>query len=104
MNQSAWSAFSSFPQSLEPAAPPRPEPALAEHPLVKHYGLPIASLSLTKAHRGVEGEHRLSAWKVMLDFVQEVERPAVVEALQQTLRAWLRYRDDVAQACGLVKA
>lgn len=88
---------------FEPAAKPRPEPALAEHPLVKHYGLPIASLSLTKAHRGVEGDHRLSAWKVMLDFVPEVERPAVVEAMQQTLRAWLRYRDDVAEACGLAK-
>jgi pyrroloquinoline quinone (PQQ) biosynthesis protein C len=83
---------------------PRPEPALAEHPLAKHYGLPLESLALTKAHRGVEGEHRLSAWKVMLDHVQEVERPAVVDAMQQTLRAWLRYRDDVAEACGLVKA
>jgi hypothetical protein len=88
---------------FDPAAPPRPEPALAEHPLVKHYGLPLESLSLTKAHRGVEGDHRLSAWKVMLDHVQEVERPAVVDAMQQALRAWLTYRDDVAEACGLVK-
>lgn len=86
---------------FDPAAPPRPEPALAEHPLAKHYGLPLESLALTKAHRGVEGEHRLSAWKVMLDFVPELERPAVVDAMQQTLRAWLRYRDDVAEACGL---
>ena len=39
----------------------------------------------------------------MLDHVLEVERPAVVDAMQQVQRAWLRYRDDVAEACGLVK-
>jgi pyrroloquinoline-quinone synthase len=89
---------------FDPKAPPRAEPALAEHPLVKHYGLPIESLALTKAHRGVEGDHRISAWHVMLDHVLEVERPMVVDGMQQTLRAWQRYRDDVAEACGLFKA
>ena len=88
---------------FDPKAPPRPEPALAEHPLAKHYGLPLESLALTKAHRGVEGDHRRSAWKLMLDYVPELDRPAVVDAMQQTLRAWLRYRDDVAEACGLKK-
>ena len=89
---------------FDAAAPPRPAPALSEHPLAKHYGLPLASLELTRAHRGVEGDHRLAAWKVMLDFVPDLERPAVVDAMQQTCRAWLRYREDVAQACGLQKA
>jgi pyrroloquinoline-quinone synthase len=89
---------------FDPQAPKRPEPPLEEHPLVKHYGLPVASLSLTRAHRGVEGEHRLSAWKMMLDFAPELERPAIVDALQQTQRAWLRYRDDVAEACGLTRS
>ena len=88
---------------FDPTAPPRPEPALAEHPLAKHYGLPLESLSLTKAHRGVEGSHRMAAWSVMLEHVQDAERPAVIDAMQQVLRAWLRYRDDVAEACGLVK-
>jgi pyrroloquinoline-quinone synthase len=89
---------------FDPSIPKRLEPALSEHPLATHYGLPLESLSLTKAHRGVEGDHRLAAWKVMLDHVVEVERPAVVDAMQQVQRAWVRYRDDVAQACGLVKA
>ncbi|MDP1826855.1 MAG: iron-containing redox enzyme family protein [Archangium sp.] len=89
---------------FDPSIPKRPEPALAEHPLARHYGLPLESLALTKAHRGVEGDHRLAAWKVMLDHVVEVERPAVVDAMQQVQRAWVRYRDDVAQACGLKKA
>ncbi len=82
-------------------APPRPEPALSEHPLVKHYGLPIESLALTKAHRGVEGEHRKAAWRVMLDHVPESEHANVIASMEQVLAAWLVYRDDVAKACGL---
>ncbi len=81
--------------------PPRPEPALSEHPLVKHYGLPLESLALTKAHRGVEGDHRLAAWKVMLDHVDPSARGHVVDAMEEMLRAWLSYRDDVAHACGV---
>jgi pyrroloquinoline-quinone synthase len=88
---------------FDPHAPPRPEPALADHPLAKHYGLPLESLALTKAHRGVEGDHRLAAWRVMLDHVAESDRAAVVDAMTQTLVAWLAYRDDVARACGLTK-
>ena len=34
----------------------RATPPLHEHPLVKHYGLPLEHLALTKAHRAVEGE------------------------------------------------
>lgn len=88
---------------FEEAAPKRPEPVLAEHPLVKHYGLPLESLALTKAHRGVEGGHRLAAWRVMLDHVPDTERPMVVDAMEQTLTAWLAYRSDVAHACGLTR-
>jgi len=86
---------------FDPRAPPVPAPPLEAHPLVVHYGLPPERLALTKAHRGVEGEHRLAAWRVMLDFVAEAERPAVLEAMGQCLGAWLAYRDEVAAACGL---
>lgn len=88
---------------LEPGAERRPEPPLAQHPLVVHYGLPLESLALTRAHRGVEGEHRAAAWRVVLDHVQPVARPAVVCAMQRTLDAWLGYRDDVARACGVIR-
>ena len=88
---------------FDPQAPKRPAPALADHPLARHYGLPLESLALTKAHRGVEGDHRLAAWRVMLDHVVESERAAVVAAMTDTLVAWLAYRDDVARACGLSK-
>jgi len=88
---------------LDPDAPPRPEPDLNEHPLVKHYGLDVEHLALTKAHRSVEGEHRAAAWRVMLDHVPEGDRPAVVEAMEQALARWLAYRDAVAEACGLTR-
>lgn len=86
---------------FDTSIPPRPEPALEEHPLVKHYGLPLDSLALTKAHRGVEGEHRLAAWRLMLDFVEPAARGHVLDAMEETLNAWQLYRDDVARACEL---
>jgi pyrroloquinoline quinone (PQQ) biosynthesis protein C len=86
---------------LEPSAPKRPQPPLEEHPLVRHYGLPVERLALTRAHRGVEGQHRAAAWRIVLDHVPAERRAEVVEAMRGTLAAWLGYRDDVARACGL---
>jgi pyrroloquinoline-quinone synthase len=88
---------------LDAKAPKRPEPALEDHPLVKHYGLPLESLALTKAHRKVEGSHRRSAWSVILDHVAAERRAAVLASMEEALAGWLRYRDAVAVACGLVR-
>ncbi len=66
-----------------------------------HYGLPLQSLALTKAHRSVEGSHRAAAWRVVLDHVEAERRLAVVETMQRVLQAWQGYRDDVAAAVGL---
>jgi pyrroloquinoline-quinone synthase len=89
---------------LDPAAPRRPSPPLAEHPLVKHYGLPLESLALTRAHRSVEGGHRKAAWRCVLDHVTEPgEQLEVVSAMRGALELWQRYRDDVAAACGIVR-
>ena len=84
-------------------APKRPAPPLSEHPLVKHYGLPLEHLALTKAHRQVEGSHRQDAWGIMLDHVEAGDRPGVVAAMEAALEAWQAYRDEVAAACGLVR-
>lgn len=86
---------------LDPQAPKRPTPPLTEHPLVKHYGLPLEHLALTKAHRAVEGDHRRGAWRVMLEFVDEARRPEVVAWMEKTLVAWQQYRIEVAAACGI---
>jgi pyrroloquinoline-quinone synthase len=76
-------------------------PPLEEHPLVKHYGLPIERLALTKAHRQVEGSHREAAWNAILRHVAPTRRGAVVRAMNDALECWLAYRDEVAQLCGL---
>ncbi len=89
---------------LTDAAPRRPVPPLAEHPLVKHYGLPLEALALTRAHRSVEGGHRRAAWRSLLDHVtQPARQEAVIQSLVEALRDWLSYRDDVAAACGIVR-
>ncbi len=89
---------------LDDSAPARPEPPLEDHPLVKHYGLPLEALALTRAHRMVEGDHRSSAWRCVLDFVEPSEQPAVVEGMEEAVARWLSYREAVAEACGLVKS
>lgn len=88
---------------LDPSAPKRPAPPLEEHPLVKHYNLPIEALALTKAHRKVEGSHRAAAWRILLEHVPASEHPGVITAMDATLAAWLAYRDEVAAVCGLVR-
>ena len=86
---------------IDPDSPKRPAPPLEDHPLVKHYGLPLDRLTLTKAHRAVEGSHREAAWKIVLDHVEAHARMPVLNGMHEALSAWLRYRDDVALACGL---
>lgn len=88
---------------LDPTAPKRPAPPLEEHPLVKHYGLPLDGLALTKAHRRVEGSHRAAAWRMILDHVPAAEYAGVLGAMERTLAAWQAYRDAVAAACGLTR-
>ena len=77
-----------------PAAP------LREHPLVKHYGLDLKHLALTRAHRAVEGDHRAAAW-AMLDYVPAKKRNSVAAHMERALALWLGYRDEVSAACGI---
>ncbi len=86
---------------LDDTAPRRPEPPLEQHPLVVHYGLPMERLSLSRAHRRVEGSHRAVAWRVVLEHVEPEARPLVMDGMQRALDCWLAYRDEVAEACGL---
>jgi pyrroloquinoline-quinone synthase len=88
---------------LDPDAPKRPAPPLEQHPLVVHYGLPLAALALTKAHRRVEGDHRAAAWRCVLEHIAPGDRARVVAAMDATLAAWLAYRDEVAAACGVTR-
>jgi hypothetical protein len=87
--------------AIDPTMSPETLPSLREHPLVKHYGLPLQCLALTRAHRSVEGNHRSVAWSAILDHVTPTRRGAVVRAMNDALDHWLAYRDQVAEACGI---
>jgi pyrroloquinoline-quinone synthase len=89
---------------LDGSAPRRPSPPLEDHPLVKHYGLPLEALALTRAHRSVAGGHRQSAWRNLLDHVVDPGvQLEVLSGMRGALDHWVRYRDDVATACGIVR-
>lgn len=88
---------------IDPKAEKRPAPPLEAHPLVKHYGLDVEDLALTKAHRQIEGDHRAAAWRVMLDHVPEARRSHIVDVMKRSLQTWKAYRDEVALACGLTQ-
>lgn len=86
--------------ALDPSNHQTPPP-LEDHPLVKHYGLPLSRLALTKAHRQVEGGHRAAAWASVIDHVVPMRRGTIVRAMEEALKSWLLYRDEVALLCGL---
>ena len=88
---------------VEGVGPARPTPPLIEHPLVRHYGLPVDKLELTRAHRMVESDHRAAAWRMVLGHVGPDAYADVVEAMEQALDRWLGYREGVAAACGLTR-
>ena len=81
------------------------EQAIAEHPLVRHYGCDPEKMRLVRAHRAVEGGHREDAWKMVIGHAPrwpEVQ-DQIVGAVQQALELWLAYRDGVARAMSLPK-
>jgi len=84
---------------IDPLAPKRAPVPLEEHPLVKHYGMSVEHLTLSKAHQRVEGSHRAAAWTAILHHVTPTRRGTVVRAMKEALGYWLRYRDAVAVAC-----
>jgi len=88
---------------IDPSSPRPQPPPLEDHPLVKHYGMAIEYLALTKAHRQVEGAHRASAWGAILNHVSPTRRGTVVRSMQDALEHWLSYRDEVAAVCGIIR-
>ena len=89
---------------INPVAAKSPAPPLEDHPLVKHYGMALEHLALTKAHRKVEANHRMAAWKAILNHVSPTRRGTVVRAMNEALDHWLSYRDQVAAICGVTRA
>lgn len=76
------------------------EEAIANHPMVQHYGCPPEKMGIVRAHRAVESGHRKDAWRMVTSHARGHET-AILRAVRQALAAWLRYRDGVARAMGL---
>jgi hypothetical protein len=88
---------------IDPSIAKLPPPPLQDHPLVKHYGMALEHLALTKAHRQIEGDHRTAAWSAILAHVSPTRRGTVVRSMNEALERWLAYRDEVAFMCGIAR-
>lgn len=89
----------------KPSAPKTPaeiEAAIAAHPLVRHYGVPLDRMDLIRAHQTVEAGHRHDAYEIVTQHAPTAAaQRAVLAAVERSLKLWLAYRDAVAKACGL---
>ncbi len=79
------------------------ERIVKNHPLVRHHGLSIKHMDLIRAHQLVEAGHRHDAYEMVVNYTPATLRPAILDHLKKSLSLWLRYRDAVAQACGIMK-
>ena len=80
------------------------EHAVNAHFLAQHHGLPVKYLDLIRAHQMVEAGHRHAAYHMVLTHAVEAQdQQSVLGCLGKGLDLWFRYRDAVAQACGLTK-
>ena len=71
------------------------------HPLVRFHGVDPAALELVRVHKKVEGGHREDAWEMVLGNVRPDDDHKILGALEEALRLWKEYRDEVAAACGI---
>jgi pyrroloquinoline quinone (PQQ) biosynthesis protein C len=74
---------------------PDVEQAIADHPMVKHYGCRKEAMGLVRAHRAVESGHRKDAWRMVLENADGHDEEKRAASL------WRAYRDGVCDAAGI---
>ncbi len=75
---------------------------IAGHPLVLYHGVPPEHMDLIRAHQMIEPSHRQAAYRIVLGHAEEPrDQEAIVNCLEEGLALWSRYRDGIAEACGL---
>jgi pyrroloquinoline quinone (PQQ) biosynthesis protein C len=80
------------------------EAIVEQHPLVRHYGLPVDAMDLIRAHQMVEAGHRHDAYHMVVNHATtRAQQQAVLRHLKTSLTLWTAYRDGVARACGIRK-
>ncbi len=78
------------------------EDVVRKHPLAVYHGVTPEHLDLIRAHQMVETGHRHAAYHIVTRYANDPEtQQAVLQAMEEGLSLWLRYRDGVASACGL---
>lgn len=78
--------------------------SMEDHPLHIGYGLDTEYLLLPGVHHvfdSADGEHRLNAWNMILNHIPEAKRAKVVAEMQNALKLWHAWRDEVANTCGI---
>lgn len=77
---------------------------IKHHPLVQHQGVSPQAMDLIRAHQMVETGHRHDAYAMVVHYAASGSHQGkILAAIKKTLNLWLRYRDGVARACGLMK-
>jgi pyrroloquinoline-quinone synthase len=89
--------------SPNPLTPAEIEEKVQRHPLVLHHHVPAWAMELVRVHQRVEGGHRDDAWKAVLEHIVDEQQESVAQALDEALKLWLAFRDEVAEACGISK-
>ncbi len=75
------------------------------HPLVRYHRVPKKAMDLIRAHQLVEAGHRHDAYRMVCQYVQGSDhQKQILDRLHKTLKLWLKYRDGVAQACGVLRS
>jgi pyrroloquinoline-quinone synthase len=61
-------------------------------------------MNLIRTHQMVETGHRHDAYAMVIHYAgTRSHQDKILAAIKKTLDLWLRYRDGVARACGLMK-
>ncbi|WP_454061754.1 iron-containing redox enzyme family protein [Candidatus Nitrospira salsa] len=90
--------------AAKPMTRKRLESIVRKHPLVCYHGISPDCMDLTRAHQMVENGHRHDAYKMVLTHaVTRSQQDTILSAMKKTLRLWLKYRESVANACGLTR-
>lgn len=82
--------------------PPDEHPLLVGYPKLNPESLYLSTLVHHTLDTAV-GDHRLSAWNIVLKHVDESKRQGVIQVMKEGLRLWHALKDEMAEECGIVR-
>jgi len=80
------------------------EAMVQKHSLVVNHGIDPKYLDLIRVQLMVEAGNRQAAWRTVVTYATgAVDQQLILDAMQEGLTLWLRYRDGITRYCGLRK-